>query len=209
MKIRLRSPLSKPDVVVKEERWLSVDFGGGDGSSGVVHPQAVLAVPAITVETRSSSPSPASATASSVTPTSAKSATSETSASSSKLSPTTAQQKISPSSSSVGTPTSGTPKRQPSPQPETNTDLEELELKFLNPDTIVSNGVLEKEHEQIVQQITMGKKPVPEELSDRKSAYELRMNILVTLVSTGALSMEGTFVCESESERCEFIKMGA
>nr|KAJ3421690.1 Coiled-coil and C2 domain-containing protein 1B [Polyrhizophydium stewartii] len=88
------------------------------------------------------------------------------------------------------------PPQQPAPNPAPDTsavDIEALELDFLNPDRIASNQVLESEHSQILGQIAQlqaAKKPVPDDLSDRRTAYEIRMNMLVTLVQLGKLSME-------------------
>jgi hypothetical protein len=56
--------------------------------------------------------------------------------------------------------------------------------------------VLEHEFQQINQQILGFKKngkSVPDELVDKKQAYELRMNILVTLIQIGKLDMDGFF----------------
>ena len=63
-----------------------------------------------------------------------------------------------------------------------------------SPDYIISNQVLEHEHNSIVQQIAAAqaaRKPV-DDLMDRKTSYEIRMNLLVTLVQAGSLSMSGT-----------------
>jgi hypothetical protein len=61
-------------------------------------------------------------------------------------------------------------------------------------DTIISNQVLEYEHQLISQEIetlTNQKKSIPEDLQDAKFAYEIRMNLLVTLVQAGTLTMPG------------------
>ncbi|KAJ3288150.1 Coiled-coil and C2 domain-containing protein 1B [Rhizoclosmatium sp. JEL0117] len=73
--------------------------------------------------------------------------------------------------------------------PPAEVNIEKLEMESLNPDAIASNNVLESEHTALLAQIAAHKKPVPEDLMDRKAGYELRMNLLVTLVSTGALTM--------------------
>ncbi|KNC95914.1 uncharacterized protein SPPG_08672 [Spizellomyces punctatus DAOM BR117] len=196
VRIRLRSPLNKPDVVVKEERWLSVDFSGGnqvEGSppTGEATAPGGLKVPTVTTEqTRSRSPSPSSIKSTSpVSPQDGESGPSS--------GVPTPKRQASPQPASSGSSATPTPKRQPSPQPraaESGADaLEELEMQFMSADSIISNLVLEKEHEQIVQKITAlqaSRKPVPDDLSDRKTAYEIRMSLLVTMVQTGRLSVE-------------------
>ena len=69
-----------------------------------------------------------------------------------------------------------------------------MKLLQHSPDHIVSNQVLEYEQAEIVAQITQfqaSKKLVPDELQDKKNAYEIRMNMLVTMVQLGKLTMEG------------------
>ncbi|TPX59493.1 hypothetical protein SpCBS45565_g07724 [Spizellomyces sp. 'palustris'] len=191
VRVRLRSPLNKPDVVVKEERWLSVDFSGGNQLEGQATAPAGLTVRTVTTEqTRSRSPSP-----SSIKSTSPVSPQNGESGASSGV--PTSKRQPSPQPASSGSSAAPTPKRQPSPQPqgaESGTDtLEELEMQFMSADSIISNLVLEKEHEQIVQKITAlqaSRKPVPDDLSDRKTAYEIRMSLLVAMVQTGRLSVE-------------------
>jgi hypothetical protein len=73
---------------------------------------------------------------------------------------------------------------------------------FPSADSIVSNQVLEHEHQAIlaqIQQCTLQKQPIPDELQDKKNGYEIRMNMLVTMVQLGQLTMQGLklfFTCE-------------
>ncbi|KAL2914184.1 hypothetical protein HK105_206275 [Polyrhizophydium stewartii] len=176
IKIRLRQPLLKQDMVTRTERWLTIDFDT-PGASPSVEPSAALAP----VSPRSEVAEPTSPT---TTP-ARRSAT----APPASASPAPAQkpklQQARPQ-----------PPQQPAPNPAPDTsavDIEALELDFLNPDRIASNQVLESEHSQILGQIAQlqaAKKPVPDDLSDRRTAYEIRMNMLVTLVQLGKLSME-------------------
>jgi hypothetical protein len=55
-----------------------------------------------------------------------------------------------------------------------------------------SNMVLEQEHATLSAQISklqLSKTPVPEDLLDRKTGLEIRMNMLVTMVQLGSLTM--------------------
>lgn len=59
---------------------------------------------------------------------------------------------------------------------------------------MTSNQVLEFEHRAIsteIEQLLSQKKPVPDELQDLKFAYEIKMNLLVSMVQMGTLTMEG------------------
>ncbi|KAI8903968.1 hypothetical protein EDD86DRAFT_195159 [Gorgonomyces haynaldii] len=76
-------------------------------------------------------------------------------------------------------------------QKETDVDLDTIELQFLNPDLIISNQVLEFEHQQVLQEIQQLKGKPSDDLMDKKQAYEFRMNLLVTLIQLGKLDMPG------------------
>ena len=59
-------------------------------------------------------------------------------------------------------------------------------------DTVVSNQVLEYEHKLITQeieQLTAQRKKIPDEMQDAKMAYEIKMNMLVSMVQMGTLTM--------------------
>ncbi|KAJ3013272.1 Coiled-coil and C2 domain-containing protein 1B [Thoreauomyces humboldtii] len=189
VRIRLRSPLMKPDVVLKEERWLSIDFSGSPGVATAISPSTPSRV-----VTSPPAPSPVAKT----------------------VSPNTLMVPE-PQKSAATTPSTSaaaTPKRQPSPQPTASSartvspaapspaspdspqgdspEVEEAESCFLNPDLILSNMVLEKELELLDQQIralTMARKPIPEDMTDRKMMYPIRMQLVMMRVQ-GGLSME-------------------
>lgn len=60
-------------------------------------------------------------------------------------------------------------------------------------DLIVSNLVLEHESGEIsknIQNLSSSGKPVPAELSDQLLSYEIKMNLLVSLVQMGTLTPE-------------------
>ncbi|KAH6568997.1 hypothetical protein BASA50_000445 [Batrachochytrium salamandrivorans] len=193
VRIKMRQPLLKPDVVTKTERWLIVDFGkplaggspqnagssspdtipasestGSHGAIGVqppTHP-ATLVQPNIPSRTNSPALPPK---AISVAP---------------SKSPSTLKPIVNAASPSINSP--------PRPK-EGGIDIDSLELDFLNPDLIASNQVLEHEHGQILSKIAtlkVTKAVIPEDLQDKKTAYEIRMNLLVTLIQLGKLTME-------------------
>ncbi len=61
-------------------------------------------------------------------------------------------------------------------------------------DDIESNQVLEHEHRLISAEIDAlyaQKKKIPEEIEDLKRSYEIKMNLLVSMVQSGSLTMEG------------------
>ncbi|KAJ3007282.1 UNVERIFIED_CONTAM: Coiled-coil and C2 domain-containing protein 1B [Siphonaria sp. JEL0065] len=214
VKLRVRVPMLKQEIIVKEERWVVVDFSGElNTSTPAPQPAAVVATPQIHQPvapfTPSSTPlivAPASAGNSNVPSRSA------TPVPSSTLEPgsTRGSQTLGPpkSTTAVGGSSSGTSRgaspvpssQRPSPNKpstpipgaisSTDIDIEQLEVDFLNPDLIASSEVLYKEMESLDALITTHKKPVPEELSDRKMAYELRLNILGAMVASGQLKID-------------------
>ena len=98
------------------------------------------------------------------------------------------QKSASPSKSSISSP-------QVSKNPTENNskssvaDIEDLIISFDNPDTISSNHVLETEYNSIVSSINL-KRDISPDILDLKQAYEIRMNILVSLVQTGTFTFE-------------------
>ncbi len=44
-----------------------------------------------------------------------------------------------------------------------------------------------------IEQLKLAKAAIPEDLLDQKNAYEIRMNLLVSLVQMGKLTLPGTF----------------
>ncbi len=60
-------------------------------------------------------------------------------------------------------------------------------------DEIVSNQVLEHEFNLVcaeIEKLSSQRQKVPEELEDLKNSYQIKMNMLVAMVQTGALTME-------------------
>ncbi|KAJ3077003.1 Coiled-coil and C2 domain-containing protein 1B, partial [Rhizoclosmatium hyalinum] len=204
IKLRLRVPLSKSDVVLKEERWVVVDFSGQLNTPAPTTPapqQYVAPVQVQPVPADIILPSHVVEKTSNVEATDETSSTTVESTTSASTLPIPKPITPQPASNAANSSRSSTPVAQQSnpikkastpiptnPAP-SEVDIEELEMEFLNPDAIASNNVLESEHTALLAQIAAHKKPAPEDLMDRKAGYELRMNLLVTLVSTGALTM--------------------
>lgn len=66
-------------------------------------------------------------------------------------------------------------------------EIDDLETKFLTPDNIASNAVLEYELGVIQAQLLTS--PRSEDLLDLKISYEIRINLLVTMIQMGRLDM--------------------
>ncbi|KAJ3411982.1 Coiled-coil and C2 domain-containing protein 1B [Chytridiales sp. JEL 0842] len=199
VRIRLRAPLAKPDVVVKQERWILLQLGTPNQppAQAAAAPPVTLPSTSPVVSTPASIKSVESSTERLVEPTAAQPVQRVDSPKPVQHPPATA----SPTPSRPATPAAGhasaassTPKVAAStPAVSSTDDLEELEMQFLNPETIASNQVLEAEYNALVAQIAAlkaARKPVPDELDDRKTGYEIRMNLLVTMVQVGALTMQ-------------------
>ena len=58
----------------------------------------------------------------------------------------------------------------------------------------MSNQVLEFEVQSVqaeIEALKRSKKPVPEDLIELKAAYDMKMNLLVSLIQVGSLTMDG------------------
>jgi len=79
----------------------------------------------------------------------------------------------------------------PTPEHKSNASVEEDDeaLNPFNIDSVVSNNILEWELEQIQQQMAQHKQP-QDELLDRKTQVDLKVQLLVLEVQTGKLTME-------------------
>ncbi|KAI8835669.1 hypothetical protein BJ741DRAFT_549668 [Chytriomyces cf. hyalinus JEL632] len=184
VKLRLRVPLAKRDITVKQERWVALSLGGPATVQTTTDMNQTVSAPAVVVEIPQALASPAVVmpvvppAAGIVTPPAAGVASPPTG---------TTPRPTTPSAAAPAATSGATPVPAPTAQ-----DVDEVELEFLNPDNIASNMVLENEHGAILAQISalkVSKKPIPDDLVDRKNGYEIRMNMLVTLVQLGTLTM--------------------
>ncbi|KAJ3328667.1 hypothetical protein HDU91_004051, partial [Kappamyces sp. JEL0680] len=82
-----------------------------------------------------------------------------------------------------------------------------------SPDNIISNAVLEHEHQLVVKALS-GQSQPSEELLDQKNGYEIRMNMLVTMIQLGKLNMPGYVkqvkesIAKTKATALEFKKQG-
>ncbi|KAJ3392921.1 Coiled-coil and C2 domain-containing protein 1B [Entophlyctis sp. JEL0112] len=183
IQIRVRVPLLKPAVSVKEERWVSVDFSGQLTAAPVANPSPpVIESPQDGSTQPIGKPSEIVVEETIVAPKN----DSEESKLTHEIVETIPVQSQTPRSE-----TTSTSATTPAADSE-GVDIEEVEMQFLNPDLIASNNVLETEHTALLAQISAlkaAKRPVPDDLMDKKNGYEFRLNILVTMVQTGALTI--------------------
>ncbi|KAJ3233236.1 Coiled-coil and C2 domain-containing protein 1B [Chytriomyces hyalinus] len=182
VKLRLRVPLAKRDITVKQERWVALSLGGPVTTQTTDVNQTVSAPAVAEIPQTSASPAvvvPVVPPAAGIVSAPAAAVT---------VPPTVdTPRPATPAAPAPAVSSGATPAPTPAAQ-----DVDEVELEFLNPDNIASNMVLENEHGAILAQISalkVAKKPIPEDLLDRKNGYEIRMNMLVTLVQLGTLTM--------------------
>ncbi|KAJ1554046.1 Coiled-coil and C2 domain-containing protein 1B [Cladochytrium tenue] len=194
--LRLRSPLMKPEVVTTRENWLVLETNPSSrttalaASQPVSGPAVAIAVPPAEVPKEQTVAPNVEQPAQSTSPLSPTQPVAQ---------PEVQPPMVAPVSTAIAA-SAGKSSPAPAPAPASSKpsveavdpDLEELEVKFLSPDTIVSNMVLETEHAALAKQVDAMRasgKPVSEDLEGRRSGYELRMNILVTMVQLGSLTM--------------------
>ncbi|KAG0277176.1 Coiled-coil and C2 domain-containing protein 1B [Linnemannia exigua] len=229
IKIRLQRPLLKPEIVVKEEKWLVIDeFNSG----GLGFPSTV----AVTPPSRSSgSPAvgrtgtpagktakvvpttaPATRTAVAPAPVAPTAAAPATSANQSPKPPTVSQpsapagQSLTPAAAAAAASpkpnVAPVAKNQPAPAADAEGEESESDkaLNELNSvELLVSNMVLESEI-QIAQQMVhdakaVGNTETAEEYQDRLMQLEIKMKLLVLQVQTGQLTMD--VYCRSVYDR--------
>ncbi|KAJ3217457.1 Coiled-coil and C2 domain-containing protein 1B [Dinochytrium kinnereticum] len=204
LKIRLRVPLSKQDISKKEEKWLVLDLSVGATLPSVPTSQPISEQPkAISASAKPVQKEAVATDESDIPKTESKvldkPPLAKNAEASSRLTtkepavPIIPTGQLTPSAGkAISPPATGTKEAvgtEPSPLGE---DVGELEQQFLNPDNIASNQVLESEYTALSAQIASlqaARKAVPEDLNDRKMGLELRMNLLVTLVQVGKLTM--------------------
>ncbi|EGF81497.1 hypothetical protein BATDEDRAFT_34789 [Batrachochytrium dendrobatidis JAM81] len=220
IKIRLRTPIVKPDIVTKTERWLVVELGSPiSASTTEITAHTGASTSPRTAFSRGNIASPSKTN----DPTKAKNpprVSSPVSPNDGNASPSKPVQNSTLDTKALPAVVSPAPAHelaQPKPAQKEIVDLDSLELDFQNPDKIASNQVLEHEHGQILAQIaqlTVTRKPIPEEIQDKKTAYEIRMNLLVTLIQLGKLDMTSyvaqvkTSITTTRTAAMEFKRAG-
>ncbi|KAG0253282.1 Coiled-coil and C2 domain-containing protein 1B [Mortierella polycephala] len=229
VKIRLQRPLLKPEIVIKEEKWLVIDeFNSG----GLGFPSPVTAKPSpqptgAPVSARSGTPAVKARKATPSTAPGNRASPAQASRPKAAPPPTVAPVASKEQAKST-TPSTGQPAalaaraNNPSPVPSKPPaaavtkrssaapagELEESEsdkaLNELNSvDLLVSNMVLENEIQATQKMIhdakAVGNNEVAEEYQDRQAQLEIKMKLLVLQVQTGQLTMEA--YCERVKDR--------
>ncbi|KAI9202214.1 uncharacterized protein BJ171DRAFT_426795 [Polychytrium aggregatum] len=196
IRIRLRAPLLKPDILKKTERWVSLDL---TPTATTAVPAAVPLAPA-SVATAAVAVAVAVAIAPprSVSPIEARppvpSPTLQTPQVASKPSGQTPAASPRIAAAPLPAEKPSLPTEATGPKPPAEEDIEELEMQFFIAENIESNQVLETEIGKMKEEILKIKsqrKSVPEDLTFRLQSFEMRMDMIVTLVSCGSLTMQG------------------
>jgi len=211
LNIKLRFPLGEHEFVTKTEKWAILDMSGKPQSQ-----KPSIQVPSPNVAQSNRPPVPNRGSSNSFqAPTSPNLNIPSTSPrpSSAKRSPTSPQY-LSPNTNSgrlsppqpVKSP--GTPAKSPalspkspvpsakspvSPTSSNNEKLDKLIEQFEDPSNMVSNEVLEYEQKNLQQQVVdakIKKLPTYNELNDKLQAVTLQIQILVTNIESGILTME-------------------
>ncbi|KAJ3194955.1 Coiled-coil and C2 domain-containing protein 1A [Irineochytrium annulatum] len=191
VRIRVRVPLMEPEVVVRKERWMFPVFNQAPAVAPA--PSLVVPLPAVEAQAPVTAVEPAAAPASEKLevqkvddrkPEEPKPVEPKPPVPKTELPSKEGPKKVEPSAAPTKL------QKQPEVGAAKDEDIESMEIAFLNPETIVSNMVLEEEHTALLAKIATYGKAVPEELADRKMGYEFRMNMLVTNVQLGLLTMD-------------------
>ncbi|KAJ3375084.1 Coiled-coil and C2 domain-containing protein 1B [Allomyces arbusculus] len=204
IKIRMRQPLQKPDIVERQERWIFIQSLQATPTSspvvtmpasglplpstpvadGPVAPPAPLPKQPSPAPPRTESPAHALPSPKPLPPVPAIPAAAPTA---SPPPPATA-----PSTSPA--PASAPPTSSASSAPSTTDDLQDLIDWFENPDTLVSNLVLDAEMESLAKGITAARaardSATADALEDRRSACQVKLTMLQLNVEMGVLTMD-------------------
>ncbi|KAF9542077.1 Coiled-coil and C2 domain-containing protein 1B [Mortierella hygrophila] len=220
VKIRLQRPLLKPEIIVKEEKWVVIDEfnsaglgfpstvaatpssrSSGSPAIGRTGPPAGKATKAVPAAPVAATPTPANATRAVGIPSPAAPAVAAASTASVKQSPKPPSASTAAAGQRSAPASRGATPAAASPKPNAATDAEEEEsesdkaLNELNSiELLVSNMVLESEI-QIAQSMihdarAVGNAEAAEEYQDRLMQLEIKMKLLVLQVQTGQLTMD-------------------
>ncbi|CAI2169408.1 16096_t:CDS:2 [Funneliformis geosporum] len=195
IRLRLRTPLINPDIISKTEKWLIIDEFNANNpafASFPSTPQASTSSPALTPARNTSSPTLAQ------TPIKPKVVTPQTPPPPStptpiknetpQISTPVAKQKV-----ARDTPATATPSRDIVSADDAQSELEQAEQQLNNVDLLVSSLVIQNELDVVNNQITIleaQRKPIPEDLTDRKASLDIKQNLLVIQVETGQLTLD-------------------
>ncbi|RHZ49946.1 hypothetical protein Glove_508g6 [Diversispora epigaea] len=195
IRLRLRHPLEKADIITKKERWLIIDeFNTNTNTSGLntlVSTSQQISSPVSRPDSlQDISSQPDSLQDASSTPT-RKTSVSDISTLTPKMS-SQVSTPVSQKQSTHNVPPVIPSKESKSTEIDQN-ELERAEEELNSVDLMVSSKLLQQESELIDAQIVSlqtQQKPVPEDLLDRKSAIQIKMNLMEIQVQTGQLTID-------------------
>ncbi|RIA99742.1 hypothetical protein C1645_746568 [Glomus cerebriforme] len=199
IRLRIRTPLMKADVISKTEKWLIIDEFNVNNPSFASLPsttQTSTSVPATPIRNISQSDQLA------VTPKTPQQTPIKPKTPKTPVPPSTPTSVRSETPSQMSTPVSqqkATPHKIVAPATPNlsaggeQNELGQAEEQLNNVDALVSNLVIQHEVETVNAQIATleaQRKSVPDDLTDRKNALEIKQNLLVIQVQTGQLTMD-------------------
>ncbi|KNE56522.1 hypothetical protein AMAG_17927 [Allomyces macrogynus ATCC 38327] len=203
IKIRMRQPLQKPDIVERQERWVFIQSLQATPTSSpiVALPTAALPLPSTPVADgpvappapppKHLSPAPPRTESPANAPPSPKplppAPAIPAAATAASPPPPAAAPSTSPAPASA-------PPTSASPTPSTTDDLQDAIDWFENPDTLVSNLVLDAEMEHLAKGIAAARAArdaaAADALEDRRSACQVKLTMLQLNVEMGVLTMD-------------------
>ncbi|CAG8530601.1 17383_t:CDS:2 [Acaulospora colombiana] len=190
IRLRMRTPLLRADVITKTERWLIID------NFNTNHPSQLTSRPAAStsVKTPSNTDPTSTSLKTPVNPgTSEPSipAVQKTSANELSEEPSQASTSVTQKPSTSRTPATLTKNAQSTETEQS--ELEQAEEQLNDVDLIVSTKLLQQESEMIDAEIATlqaQQKPVSDDLTDRKSAIQIKMTMMEMQVQTGQLTID-------------------
>ncbi|KAF9290691.1 Coiled-coil and C2 domain-containing protein 1B [Mortierella antarctica] len=213
LKITLQRPLLKPEIAVKEEKWLVIDEfnSGGLGFPSPVTASTPQPRNASAIGSPSGRTTGAATGKSARTPTPSQSPAPKIPSAAAPSVPETPKVRASASP----TPQAPTPRPNPPPAakpvvvvaaPETEDSEKDKALEELNSvELLTSNMVLEAEiqaaQEQIHNAKAVGNSEAADDYQDRLTQLEIKMKLLMLQVQTGQLTMEG--YCKAVNARVD------
>ncbi|KAG0240162.1 Coiled-coil and C2 domain-containing protein 1B [Actinomortierella wolfii] len=219
VEIKLQRPLLKPEIAVKEEKWLVIDEFNSNGIGLPILGSSTKAVSSSPSTSQGRTASPASASAGTFTKPGAPASASPRPVSSPAVVSPKPAQPTQPATPKSSTPSSTTSARVPATGDvrQAMEDAEEIgagaaddevtkaKEELDSVDHLVSNNVLESEIETAKQRLQVakaaGKAEEADEYQDRLMQLEIKMQLLVVQVQSGALTMD--MYCQKVKARIE------
>ncbi|KAJ3364374.1 Coiled-coil and C2 domain-containing protein 1B [Allomyces javanicus] len=204
VKIRMRQPLQKPDIVERQERWVFIQSLQATPTSSPVVAVPTAALPLLGTPVADGPAAPPAPPPKHPSPAPRTESPARAPPSPKPLPPAPARTSAAPAASppppaaAAAPSTSAAPASAPptsaSPAPSTTDDLQDLIDWFENPDTLVSNLVLDAEMESLAKGITAARAArdtaTADALEDRRSACQVKLTMLQLNVEMGVLTMD-------------------